>query len=343
MNNIVKVIFLYVTIMVIPFPLFSQNKITSKNIVFWGDSASFLQTQAACMLNLVDQTLTENPPQLSYSLARKLALYNFDAIVHEKKYDNSEALHAYVGSRMRAVISDLAKPVQSGMKIYKVYNDGFVIRTKSTTLAIDLCGKKGSFIPDSLMRLIVDKCDALFISHNHDDHADENVIAMFLAANKPIYAPTEVLASNSSIRHIYPKGMFSEQVVLRNSKIQVNILPGHQDDLLNNIYVITLPEGFTVAHLGDQYGKEDMPSLRDVYKKIPSVDALIMDCWISDMEEIVEDFNPRIVITGHENEMGHSIDHREPFWLTYQKMEKIKKPSLIMGWGEWYSVKSRGD
>jgi L-ascorbate metabolism protein UlaG (beta-lactamase superfamily) len=237
---------------------------------------------------------------------------------------------------MNAVIRDLAKPLRSGMKIYKVYNDGFVIRTKSTTIAIDLCGRRGSFIPDSLMRPIADKCDALFISHNHDDHADENVISMFKEENKPIYAPSEVLPSDNYIRHIYPDKMYSGQLPLKNRKIQVKILPGHQDNLLNNIYVITLPEGFTVAHLGDQYGKGDMPVLKDIYKRIPFVDALIVDCWISNMKEIIEDFNPKIVVTAHENEMGHSIDHREPFWLTYQKMEKINRPSLIMGWGEWY-------
>ena len=52
--------------------------------------------------------------------------------------------------------------------------------------------------------------------------------------------------------------------------------------------------------------------------------------------EFVQDEKGNDWIIYHENEMGHSIDHREPFWLTYQKMEKINKPSLIMGWGEWY-------
>jgi L-ascorbate metabolism protein UlaG (beta-lactamase superfamily) len=336
MNNILKVIFPYIIMMMIPFLSFSQNSIAPKKMIFWGDSASFLKAQTTYMLDLVDKTLTDNPPRLSNSVARKLALYNFDAIVHEKKYDNSEALHAFIGSRMKTVINDLAKPLQSGMKIYKVYNDGFVIRTKSTTIAIDLCGRRGTFVPDSLMRLIVNKCEALYISHNHDDHADENVIPMFVKDKKPIYAPTEVYPSNNNINHIYPEKMISEKTLLKSSKIQINIVPGHQDDLLNNIYVITFPEGFTIAHLGDQYNKNDLPSLKNIYTKIPSVDALLVDCWISNMAEIIEDFNPKIVVTGHENEMGHSIDHREPFWLTYQKMEKINKPSLIMGWGEWY-------
>ncbi|MFA6769454.1 MAG: hypothetical protein WCR86_13675, partial [Parabacteroides sp.] len=66
MNNKLKVIFICI-MMMIPFLLFSQNNIASKKMVFWGDSASFLETQTAHMLDLIDKTLTDTPPQLSYS------------------------------------------------------------------------------------------------------------------------------------------------------------------------------------------------------------------------------------------------------------------------------------
>ena len=58
------------------------------------------------------------------------------------------------------------------------------------------------------------------------------------------------------------------------------------------------------------------------------------------MAEHIEDFDPNLIVTGHENELGHTIDHREAFWLTYYKMEEIVKPLvpyLIMSWGEWYT------
>ena len=68
--------------MMIPFSSFSQNSNIPQKMIFWGDSASFLKAQTTYMLDLVDKTLTDNPPRLSNSIVRKLALYNFDAIVH---------------------------------------------------------------------------------------------------------------------------------------------------------------------------------------------------------------------------------------------------------------------
>ena len=57
------------------------------------------------------------------------------------------------------------------------------------------------------------------------------------------------------------------------------------------------------------------------------------------VKELVNGFNPKLVISGHENEMGHTIDHREAFWLTFQKMEEIKRNYVVMGWGEWFLCK----
>ena len=56
------------------------------------------------------------------------------------------------------------------------------------------------------------------------------------------------------------------------------------------------------------------------------------------MEELINGFNPKVVTSGHENELGHSIDHREAFWLTLQKFSTIRKDSIVMGWGEWFDI-----
>ncbi len=74
------------------------------------------------------------------------------------------------------------------------------------------------------------------------------------------------------------------------------------------------------------------------------------NCWTSDIVRVVKGFNPALVITGHENEMGHTIDHREPYWLTYQRREGSDRfggsselgyntPLILMTWGESYHYK----
>jgi L-ascorbate metabolism protein UlaG (beta-lactamase superfamily) len=339
--NLVKFFVCFLLAAFLPVLCFSQSAKPEKKLVYWGSLDAYFKTQSSVMLDLINEALIANPPSTTFSMSRKLALYNLDAILHDTRNDKSEALHDYICTRMDAVIKDLSLPLQTGMKIYKIYNDGFVIRTKSTVLAFDLCGKCGSIVPDSLMQKIVDKCEVLFISHIHDDHADMNVSNMFLKAGKLVYAPAKFREDNTEIQHLYSDKVIDKTIKLRGGTIKVKVFPGHQDDLQNNDHVVTLPEGFTVVHLGDQYNQEDMVWMKDIYKQIPRVDALMVDSWIAKMDEVIADFNPKLVITAHENEMGHSIDHREAFWLTYYKMEKITKPYLIMSWGEWYNYKSR--
>ena len=69
---------------------------------------------------------------------------------------------------------------------------------------------------------------------------------------------------------------------------------------------------------------------------------LIINCWSNHFNEYVAGFSPKVIVTGHEDELGHSIDHREAFWLTYYKMEEVYKisvPYVIMGWGEGFTFR----
>jgi hypothetical protein len=48
----------------------------------------------------------------------------------------------------------------------------------------------------------------------------------------------------------------------------------------------------------------------------------------------VRGVNPELVITGHENEMGHTVDHREDYTQTYNHLFGSRYPFLVMAWGE---------
>lgn len=314
----------------------TENKILN---TYWGNVDALLDAQAGQIFSLIDKTLVENPPIITESLVRQLALYNLDALLHDVRYDNSEPLFWFVSKRMERVIEDLSKPIKTGMEIYKLYNDGYIIRTKSVTIGFDIVrGRYGQrpYIPDSLMQCLVKKCDVLFISHVHTDHADLDVAKMFIHSGKKVIVPTGLWNNvDSSILHLRNEKQINEQIKIRQSTLKVQIFPGHQEDVLNNIYVVTTPENICVAHTGDQYNKFDMPWIIKI-KESTSVDVLLIDCWSMKIKETIDGFNPKLVITGHEDEMGHSVDHREPYWLTYQKMKDIELPHLIMTWGEFY-------
>ena len=321
----------------------AQTK-SAEPVAFWGKEDAYLLKQAVQMFSLADQALTENPPVVGAPMARKLALYNLDAMLHEVKYDNSQPFCDFIDSRIGKVIEDMKAPVKKGVKIYKIYNDGFVARTKSANIAFDLVRgecKKQKLLSDEQIDAIDEHCDVLFLSHNHGDHVDRYVVNKFIAAGKPVIAATEILPDLKGVTHYRSETeILDKEVVLKSGeKLQVKIFPGHQSPMMCNIYVVTTPDKYTFAHTGDQYDKNDMEWIAKVKDNAPKIDALTINCWSYQIADAIKGFNPRYVITGHENEMGHTIDHREAFWLTFQKMEPVEHDYVVMAWGEWFSFK----
>ena len=126
---------------------------------------------------------------------------------------------------------------------------------------------------------------------------------------------------------------------MKSGQLSVQILPGHQDALQNNISVVRSAEGFTFAQTGDQYHKEDLDWLLNVHEKIGSIDVLMINCWANSLYEAIDGFDPKLVLTSHENELGHTIDHRESYWTSYDKLSKVSRPHCLMTWGEGISYK----
>jgi L-ascorbate metabolism protein UlaG (beta-lactamase superfamily) len=322
----------------------SAQQKSAEPVAFWGKEDAYLLKQASHMFNLVDEALTENPPVVGAPMARKLALYNLDAMLHEVKYDNTEPFCNFIDSRIGKVIEDMKSPVKRGVKIYKIYNDGFVVRTKSANIAFDVVRgacKGQQLLSDEQVDAIVDKCDVLFLSHNHGDHVDKYVVNRFIEAGKPVIAASEILPDLEGVTHYRSESQILDKVVKLKSgeELQVKIFPGHQSPMMCNIYVVTTPDKYTVAHTGDQYDKNDMEWIAEIKDKAPKIDALMINCWSYQIADAIKGFDPRYVLTGHENEMGHTIDHREAFWLTFQKLEPVQHDYVVMSWGEWFSFK----
>ena len=322
----------------------SAQQKSAEPVAFWGKEDAYLLKQASHMFNLVDEALTENPPVVGAPMARKLALYNLDAMLHEVKYDNTEPFCNFIDSRIGKVIEDMKSPVKRGVKIYKIYNDGFVVRTKSANIAFDVVRgacKGQQLLSDEQVDAIVDKCDVLFLSHNHGDHVDKYVVNRFIEAGKPVVAASEILPNLDGVTHYRSESeILDKEVKLKSGEeLQVKIFPGHQSPMMCNIYVVTTPDKYTVAHTGDQYDKNDMEWIAEIKEKAPKIDALMINCWSYQIGDAIKGFDPRYVLSGHENEMGHTIDHREAFWLTFQKLEPVQHDYVVMSWGEWFSFK----
>lgn len=306
--------------------------------IFWGYPDNYLDNQARVCFDKVDEVLRANQPSAKENLARDMALLSLDMLLHDTRNDNSPAFHHFINSRLKEMLKDMDKPVKKGVKIYKAYNDGFIIKTKTATIAIDLVpgGKKDQpFINDSLLMAIAERCDAMFISHAHGDHANLRVAKAFADAGKTVIAPKGLWTNvHPNIRQLLDADT-AVTVPFEQLDMSLHILPGHQDDMYNNIYVMQFKNGISVAHTGDQYNQEDLAWIDHIHQN-RTIDILLLNCWVNSLERTVRGFNPKLIITGHENEMEHSIDHREAYWMTMHKYASLSYPNILMTWGEHY-------
>ena len=150
----------------------------------------------------------------------------------------------YLNGRLAKVIQQLSGQLTSRAEIYKIYNHGFIVKTKSATIAIDLITHRynQTLISDTLTKKLTKKCDALFLTHRHRDHCDNIIVNQFLTEGKPVFAPNDYLPENDSIVHLTPDTFLNMKVSLRRGcKIKLRVLPGHQNELQCNNYAITFP------------------------------------------------------------------------------------------------------
>ena len=339
-----------------------------------GDDDAYYNRQAEAFLNEVGTTLERVRPQAPEPEERRMALMLLDAVLHDPYAPNRPPVQAFYHSRIEHAVSEIEKArVEAGAMVWKIYNMGFVVRTPSVTLGFDLyrgpsafryadaTGKstidsKGFPFSDDLAVRLVSQCDALFISHQHRDHADPFVAQTFIDQGKPVVAPPEVfegqplqekvthLKRDAGAVHLLPIQQASHE-------LKAIVYPGQQyqgGGVPNNVVLVTTPEGLAFVHDGDQINdpypqyQEDFTWIDRVHET-HHVDVLMTNNWTNDILRLTKGFGPEAVFTGHEDELGHQLWDRVAYWgdaefiqSNLPELKASKYPVLVMTWGESY-------
>ncbi|MBM3288979.1 MAG: MBL fold metallo-hydrolase [Candidatus Hydrogenedentes bacterium] len=337
-----------------------------------GDDA-FNARQSESFLAEVSKTLDTVPPAVPEPRERALALRLLDAVLHDTHSPNQPSVQAFYHARMEHAVKQIEEMrVTEGLQIWKLYNHGFVVCTPSITVAFDLFrgparfrwdgpdGRKGVESPefpiaDALADRLAAQCDVLFISHEHRDHADPYIAEAFLKLGKPVVAPESVFGGTplqARATHLKREADTVQTLPVQGGTIQLQVVvyPGHQyqnGGPENNVTLVISPEGHSFAHNGDQIN-DPYPQYQEDFKWIDTVkdrhrvDVLMTNCWSNDLLRIVRGFDPQLVVPGHENELGHQMNDRVPFWGDAQFLQlnlsevKAQYPTLTMTWGETY-------
>jgi L-ascorbate metabolism protein UlaG (beta-lactamase superfamily) len=339
------------------------------------DDNAYMNRQAEALLAAVHETLVANPPQAPEPIARRMALYVLDGVLHDVYAPSRPPVQGFYKQRIEGIARALENTkVEEGAQIWKLYNHGFIVRTASVTLAFDLhrgvpafrvndpekgrvnVSSPGFPIGQDLVQRIASQCDVLFISHRHRDHADEAFAQVLVDQGKPIVAAPEVFR-NSSLQEkltMLPRKAHSlQRLSIQNGarELELVVYPGQQyqdGGPPNNVVLVFTPEGLSFAHNGDQIN-DPYPAYQEDYKWIDhvhehhKVDVLMTNCWLNDVYRFTRGFDPRLVLPGHQNELGHPVWDRVPYWgdaeylrLTYPELLASDYPVLVMTWGESY-------
>lgn len=324
----------------------------------------YLDRQATVFLDTVNSLISSYPPVITEGRERAYAKMMMDAVMHDQYAAFRKPVKAFFHSRVSGIINQLENTkVTGGAVVWKVYNMGFIIRTKSVTVAFDLVtgassDSKGFAMSSDEIDRLVRQCDVLFISHKHRDHAEKVVAEKFINLGKPVVAPEQVWTEDKifkKITHLERSPDKTHKLSLNTGQVlKVVVYPGHQMSSTDvNVVLVTTPEGISIAHLGDQINKGDFMidfAWIDNIAKNHHVDIMMPNCWTNDIVRIVRGFNPELVMPGHQLELGDSVWDRVPFWgddkylgLTYYELKKSKYPVIAMIWGESYHYYSSAD
>ncbi|MCC7174092.1 MAG: MBL fold metallo-hydrolase [Bryobacterales bacterium] len=305
----------------------------------------------------VDYVLRNYPPAVVEAPVRRAALIRLDDILHIESAPRKALVQEFYRRRMEAAVREIEQTrVTEGMRIWKLYNAGFLIRTAAVSFTFDIVPgvvRLAEFsVPAELLERLAAQSDAHFISHEHLDHANQDVVRIFLKQNKPVIAPEGLWKDTPDLasRMIYPKrdaaGTYSVPVRGGVAALKVVTYPGHQGEtILNNVNLVITPEGFSVLQTGDQSGSEGPGGDWDWLTQIGRdhhVDVLLPNCWQNALGRTIRGVNPELVITAHENEMGHTVDHREDYTQTYNHLFGVRYPFIVMTWGESYHYRTEG-
>lgn len=306
----------------------------------------FMNQQAQAVLDLADQTLKRVVPQVPEPVERRMALLMLDGVFHDLYAPYRPPVQAFLRSRIAAAADRIENTrVTEGAIIWKLYNQAFVVRTPTLTLAFDLCRNidwspyrdaVDFSIPNDVMSRIVNQCDVLFISHRDPDHADYWIAQQFLDQGKPVVATEDTWSDkpiHSRITHLERRLHARRPVRIQNGRVTLEVAtyPGHQVKTPNNFYVIYTPDGISFSHNGDQANDEDFNWI-DQIGDHQQVDVFLANCTA--IQRMLDGVDADIIITGHENELGHRIEVRIPNWHVYELQEESTYPLVLMAWGE---------
>jgi L-ascorbate metabolism protein UlaG (beta-lactamase superfamily) len=307
----------------------------------------------------VDSVRQANPPGTGDRKLREQAHTMLDEPLHLRSATMLEPVQRFLSDGIDRAIEQMQnEQVTSGATIWKLYNHGFVVRTPSHTWAHDLVpGFYDAPLSDKQIDAVLSQVDALFCSHQHGDHTSGSVVRRALEMDIPVFvAPWpegergdgwkrwSLVSFGSKDSTTVPVGL---TIVPLGGAGQADSLPftsypGHQGSTPVSVFVVE-SDGMRFMHFGDQSVEADFEWIDSVHVD-QQIDVFFPNVWTDQFDRVMKGVGARVVIPGHENEMGHNFEHREPYAQAYERLHRNRDSIpewYVMSWGERVHIEPR--
>lgn len=299
--------------------------------------------------------------------------FSTDFSPEESKVFNEMVTGLARRARQRVLKELTSVDVPSGqLRGWLLYNMGFALKGGGKIVLIDITDRpmalphrseRGTKAPgrswsEEEYREFAKVADMLLVTHLHGDHCSYALMRAFLEAGKALVLPCDPV--EQWLKRAVPGAeMFQSSHCHRLSRdnpeaieiagVKVRNFNGHQGKQWPcNIYHLEIG-GVRFVHNGDNYDREKEALLGSC----PPADVIIASSW-NNMSSLVQNaasarsfnFNSAMLIPSHENEMHHSVQHRESYRELYgspgRLPGRIRRPAAYpLFWGESFVFKRR--
>jgi hypothetical protein len=211
-----------------------------------------------------------------------------------------------------------ATPVKHGAIIWKLYNMGYIVKTRDACFGIDI-NQPGS-------EKLADVLDFVIASHIHSDHNNMALLDAMVAAGKPVYSP------------FYSRGThISSSREFNFGEVNIHFTMNVQADvpvIVSQIDCGKSAHHYTIYHVGDSRSVTDFNPDRPINLFILHIENAM------NVFDAVARVKPDITVYDHVMELGHSIGQwRWSYQYTYNKIKNLLPAhSYVLTWGERLTI-----
>lgn len=285
----------------------------------------------------IQTILRSHPPCDGNNEVRRDAILTLDEYLKNNNARVSPDIIALYENMMGLMEFEINDPVTSGVRIWSMYNHGFIVKTPKLVFAFDLVNGYSQWnyqIPD----VILEQIQVLFISHRHRDHRDPSIIRDIERFGGVVVAPSE---DEEPIG--YGTIYLSPGEELTVAGLHVKAYDGLHGSTPIRIYVVTTAEGLTIMHTGDNQTSASLPDG-------VTVDIFLLNAWVNEsgstsatvgVRNSINKLTPNLTILGHIQELYHEYEPsgptgRVPFeWALAVDDVPLPGEVSVQIWGEY--------